>query len=54
MRHPLLISPLVNFQVPGILLKGLSDPQHVPMTKNGEDPLEQLLFLAVHLDILAI
>ncbi|SAJ29543.1 Uncharacterised protein [Enterobacter cloacae] len=52
--NPLLVAPLHDFQMTGILLQRLADTEHVAVTKDGGDALHEGRFNAINADVLLI
>ena len=53
-RHTLFVAALIDNQIAAILLQRLPQPQHVAVTKDGEEAFYELRFHAVDINVLII
>ena len=54
MGHALLVAALMHHQIAAVLLQRLAQPQHVAVTKNGENPGDKLALDPIDFDVLVI
>ena len=54
MRHALLVAPHAHDEISRILLKRLSDADHVAMAEDAEDALEHRILLAIEFNVLVV
>ena len=54
MRHPLLVTPLIDPHFTAILFKGLAHSQHVAVAKDSKDAFDELMLFAIDFQVLVI
>ena len=54
MRHPLLVTPLIDPHFTAILFKSLAHSQHVAVAKDSKDTFNELMLFAIDFQVLVI
>jgi hypothetical protein len=54
MRHPLLVTPLIDPHFTAVLFKRLAHSQHVAVAKDSKDAFDELMLFAIDFQVLVI
>jgi myo-inositol catabolism protein IolC len=53
-RHPLLVTPLIDPHFAAVLFQRLAQPQHVAVAKDRENAFDELMLFAIDFQVLVI